>query len=155
MKKPKQNKTKQTAGNRIFDSMKQASGALDISWDSLRTMKERGCGAFKAGGRVHEAELLKWIKSEYEKPAHTSSDNNKTTRQFLGELWEKAAEADFNLALAIYCIEDVPDREELLASFRKSAGGMKEIALRLGIRKEEDWIVTEKDEEEWRRLDEK
>ena len=52
---------KPVIGKRIFDTMKVASGALNLSMPYLRAAKNKGCPAFNHG-RVHEEQLLTWLK---------------------------------------------------------------------------------------------
>jgi hypothetical protein len=42
--------------------MAQAAAALGLSVDALKAVKDRGCDAFNASGRIDETKLLKWIK---------------------------------------------------------------------------------------------
>lgn len=50
-------------GQRVFDSMGQASAGMGVSLEAVRAAKRAGCPAFHLGGRVDEAEFLRWLKS--------------------------------------------------------------------------------------------
>lgn len=60
---------KQPEKDRLFESIGQAAGALEISSAIISAAKKAGCPAFKAGGRVRESELVEWI-------AEHASENN-------------------------------------------------------------------------------
>lgn len=47
-------------GDRVWDSISAAAGALGISKTTLQDAKNRGCPAF-VDGRVHEKDLGEWI----------------------------------------------------------------------------------------------
>lgn len=61
-RKPKTH-TKHPAKGRVFESLTNAAAAMAVPLDVLKLAKKNGCPAFKAGNRIHEAELLKWIEA--------------------------------------------------------------------------------------------
>ncbi len=76
--------------DQIYDSMNQAAACLGVNKQALQDMKAAGCPAFR-GGRVHRAEIVKWIAAQKVKvPATENAPTEHDLNSDLSDLrkWE-------------------------------------------------------------------
>ncbi|MDB6036108.1 MAG: hypothetical protein JWM16_6446 [Verrucomicrobiales bacterium] len=117
-----------SADGRVFDSMAQASGVLNISKDTLAELKAKGCPAFR-GSRIHEAELLAYLR-DYK---------HNTAPGTLADHWEDISKAGLGFGCRLLLTLDHPSYGKINRHYLALNKHLNEIALLVGARTQQDF----------------